>query len=32
VHGLLDYESLISAEELDFDELLDHRRIPRDLV
>lgn len=26
VHGLLDYESLISAEELDFDELLDRAR------
>ncbi len=26
LHGLLDYESLISAEELDFDELLDRAR------
>lgn len=26
VHGLLDYESLISAEELDFDDLLDRAR------
>ncbi|GGL17293.1 ATP-grasp domain-containing protein [Nocardia jinanensis] len=26
VHGLLDYESLVSAEEFDFDELLDRAR------